>query len=147
MYIYTYRDIYRYIGINRDNLIVLSCLPSSEKHLPAGNGNKSWDQQVNNVQRVKTSLLRGLSPSNPTSGAQDTLENRRQKDGKNQRRWRIPRTRSPSKHNRIDTHMNSQRQWQHAQGLHKFGTDRVSDMKKEVDTCPIPKPEAIFMNN
>lgn len=107
MYIYTYRDIYRYIGINRDNLIVLSCLPSSEKHLPAGNGNKYWDPHVDNVQRVKTSLLRGLSPSNPSSGAQDTLPNRRQKDGENQRRWRIPRTRSPSKHSGIDTHMNS----------------------------------------
>lgn len=43
--------------------------------------------------------------------------------------------------------MNSQRLWQHAQGLHRFGTDGVPDMKEEVDTCPSPKPEAIFVSN
>ena len=51
------------------------------------------------------------------------------------------------RHNKNKTCINSQRFWQHAQGLHKFGTDRGSDMKPEVDTRPIPKPEAIFMNN
>lgn len=56
---------------------------------------------------MKTSLLHGLSPSNPTSGAQDTLQKKRQKDGKSQRRWRIPRTRSTSKHSGTDT------QWTH----------------------------------
>lgn len=38
-----------------------------------------------------------------------------------------------SRHTRADTHMNSQRLWQHAQDVHKFKSDRVSVLRGEVE--------------
>lgn len=39
----------------------------------------------------------------------------------------------PSRHNRNDVHMNSEKLWQQAQGLHSSKTDDVSVLRGEVD--------------
>lgn len=44
----------------------------------------------------------------------------------------------PSKYNRIDRNMNSQRLRHHAQGLHGSAPDGILEPKEEVDTCPKP---------
>jgi len=41
-----------------------------------------------------------------------------------------------SRHNRVNTHMNSHRLRQHAQGLHRFKPDGPSAMRGEVDASP-----------
>lgn len=42
----------------------------------------------------------------------------------------------PSKHNRTDSHMNSQRLGQHTQGLHESAPDGVLGLKREENTYP-----------
>ena len=43
----------------------------------------------------------------------------------------------------IDTHMNSQRLRQQAKDLQESVQDCIQGLKGELDTCPIPIPEAI----
>lgn len=48
-----------------------------------------------------------------------------------------------STHSRTDTHMNSQRLQQYAQGLHRFKTDQVPALKGKWSKCPTPNQDAI----
>ena len=40
----------------------------------------------------------------------------------------------PCRHNRTDAHMNPQRKWQHTEHLHRLKPDKISTLRKEVDT-------------
>jgi hypothetical protein len=57
--------------------------------------------------------------------AQGATQKRRQKDFKNQRGWLTSR-----KDNRAGAHKNSQRQWHHTQGLHRFKPDGIPVLRR-----------------
>ena len=53
------------------------------------------------------------------------------------------RAEADTKETRSSRHMNSQRLWQHAQGLHSSVPDGDLELKIEEDRHPIPNPETI----
>lgn len=48
-----------------------------------------------------------------------------------------------SRHNSTDALVNSQRLWQHSQGLHRSKTQGVLVLREEVDIHPVPSIDAI----
>lgn len=75
-----------------------------------------------------TSLLQG-------SGI---LEKEKEEACESHRGWRAPRISSPSRHNRVDIHVNSQRSRQRGQDLHGSVPDGILELKEELDTYPHP---------
>ena len=49
----------------------------------------------------------------------------------------------PSRHNRTDTHVHTQRLWQHTQGLNRFKQDKAPALREEVDMGSSPNQEVI----
>jgi hypothetical protein len=53
----------------------------------------------------------------------------------------------PSIHKRTDTHVNSQRLWQCAQGLQRSNSDVVLVLRGYMDTSPNPNPNPKSISN
>jgi hypothetical protein len=49
----------------------------------------------------------------------------------------------PSRYNRTDAYMNSQRQWYHPQGMYGFRLDEVSAERRKWTSTPTSNQEAI----
>lgn len=73
-----------------------------------------------------------MSSSISSLRAQETADEEAKKKCKSPRGWRIPRKQG-FQYSRTDSHANSQRQWQHAQGPCRIG---LYEVLKEVDTAP-----------
>lgn len=122
--------------------------PSSQKLLPAVDGNEDRDPQTDNTQRVRD--LGTLSPAQDAtigslfSGLREPCRRGREKEYKSQKEWTTPKKPDPL-NNITNTHVNSQRLGQHAQGLHRAAPDGVLGLKGEVNTAPFPDLEAIVM--
>lgn len=119
--------------------------PSSEKLLPAVDGDRYRESQLDNMQTmgslgtfspkcdvsIKLLLPSGLEKSR---GKELFLRVREALDTKETR---------PPKHSRTDTLINSQRPWQLPQGLHRCGPDEVPVLRGNMKTSPLPNSEAI----
>ena len=74
-----------------------------------------------------------MSPSNPCSqGSRNSAKEEKERFQESEGMEDTKATR-PSRYNRADTHMNSQKLWQHEQGLHGSKPDGASVLRGEVD--------------
>lgn len=80
----------------------------------------SW-RATTESETLKHSVPNGMSPSRPSH------------KGAMQRNCKSHRGQK-----RVDTHMNSERTWQHPRGLQEFKPGRVSALRQEVDTISHP---------
>lgn len=86
---------------------------------------------------LERSALNGMSSSNPCHLDSGTDMEEEMERSKELKAVNNSKEAASSRHNRTDTHRDSQRLWQHPQDLPRFKTDKIPTVKRKADRVPL----------